>query len=180
MRDEEGWSWSEIRSLDEGGRATVPSPRPVNLLDKSALGAEGSQLRLDSTLLLPSNRLLLLLLSISGVWRETSSSRPLLECCCPGSFKAPADASFTIFPTPSKKPVMVRTTSSLTRRPSRYSPPTLLQISPVGISPGISSSISASICCSRARFVPVLSNAFNFSEARTIVSALRNRSGTDD
>lgn len=71
---------------------------------------------------------------------------------------------------------MFRTTSSLTRRFSRWSAPTSRQSSDKS-TPSLWSASSASICASRALFVPSLSMALSLSKACTKCWALWKTSG---
>ena len=71
---------------------------------------------------------------------------------------------------------MFRTTSSLTRRFSRWSAPTSLHSSGKS-TPSFESASSASICASKALFVPSLSIAFSLSNACTRCWALWKTSG---
>lgn len=117
----------ELRSMfiDDPGRDPVRpfSSKPSENLSLAA-SLPGSQLRL-SELRRPSRSRPLPFSWISGViLRVTSSSRLMVRRCC-----VPDVASRRILPTPSKKPVMFRTTSSLTRRFSRWSEPTSRQSS---------------------------------------------------
>ena len=119
----------ELRSTFKADPGRDPV-RPLSSIpvDNLAMSLEaslpGSQLRRNE-LRRPSRSRPLPFSCISGViLRATSSSRLIVRRCC-----VPVVASRRILPTPSRKPVMFRTTSSLTRRFSRWSEPTSRQSS---------------------------------------------------
>ena len=119
---------AELRSTfrDDPGLEPIRtlSSKPVDNLMSLAASLPGSQLRLNE-LRRPSRSRPLPFSCISGViLRVTSSSRLIVRRCC-----VPDVASRRILPTPSIKPVMFRTTSSLTRRFSRWFEPTSRQSS---------------------------------------------------
>jgi len=173
--------------------STPPSTRVVarrirSALSRSTLGR--SQLRLDSALLRPpiaSPLPLPLPLPVPVLVderasvpdrREKSSLAPR-RCCRVLLAFALAEDSRSTLPTPSKKPVMVRTNSSLTLKVSLKSPPTSLHNPTMSTSPpGLASETSDSISRSSARFVAVRSIPLICSEKRTTACALRKTSGT--
>ena len=158
-------------------------------LSRSTLGR--SQLRLDSALLRPPTTSpfpLPLPLPVPALVDEraslpdrskTSSLAPR-RCCRPlPALALVTEDSRNTLPTPSKKPVIVRTSSSLTLNVSRKSPPTSFHNPAMSTSlPGLASEISASISRSSARFVELRSIPLICSEKRTTACALRKTSGT--
>jgi hypothetical protein len=172
---------------------TPPSTRVVarrirSALSRSTLGR--SQLRLDSALLRPpiaSPLPLPLPLPVPALVderasvpdrRERSSLAPR-RCCRLLLALALAEDSRSTLPTPSKKPVMVRTNSSLTLKVSLKSPPTSLHNPTMSTSlPGLASETSDSTSRSSVRFVAVRSIPLICSEKRTTACALRKTSGT--
>ena len=140
-----------------------------------------SQLLLTSALLLPSTLLLPLPVPLPVV--EDPPPLPMLlimsssrleprRCCKAVLVPGAGAASRNTLPIPSKKPVIVRTSSSLTRKQSLKSIPTSFHRAAISIASD-SSATSESICRSRARLVFVRSIPFTCSENRTILCALR-------
>jgi hypothetical protein len=173
--------------------STPPSTRVVarrirSALSRSTLGR--SQLRLDSALLRPpiaSPLPLPLPLPVPLVderasvpdRRERSSLAPRRCCRLLLALALVAEDSRSTLPTPSMKPVMVRTNSSLTLKVSLKSPPTSLHNPTISTSlPGLASETSDSISRSSERFVAVRSIPLICSEKRTTACALRKTSGT--
>jgi hypothetical protein len=166
----------------------VVARRIRSALSRSTLGR--SQLRLDSALLRPpiaSPLPLPLPLPVPALVderasvpdrREKSSLAPR-RCCRVLLALALAEDSRSTLPTPSKKPVMVRTNSSLTLKVSLKSPPTSLHSPTMSTSPPwLASETSDSMRRSSARFVAVRSIPLICSEKRTTACALRKTSGT--
>src|SRR5712672_826684 len=157
-------------------------------LSRSTLGR--SQLRLDSVLRppTPSPLPLPLPLPVPALVDERPSAADLLErsslaprrwCRLPPAPVPVADDSRRTLPIPSKNPVIVRTSSSLTLNISLKSPPMSFHSPTMSTSlPGLASETSDSISRSRARFVEPRSIPLTCSEKRTTACALRKTSGT--
>jgi hypothetical protein len=167
--------------------------RIKSVLSRSTLAL--SQLRLDSVLLrppMPSPLPLPLPLPVPVPalveerpsvpdLRDRSSLAPR-RCCklAPEPTPAPeAEDSRSTLPTPSKNPVIVRTSSSLTLNISLKSPPTSFHNPTRSTSLfGLASETSESMSRSSARFVAERSIPLTCSENRTTACALRKTSGT--
>ena len=109
---------AELRRRAEAGRTWLLS-RLDSLANEASRMSRGSQLRRVSRLFRPSElHPPLAVTPLSGARRlEALSSRLTVRRCCWESL--PAVASRSTFPTPRRKPVILRTTSSLILRLSR-------------------------------------------------------------
>jgi hypothetical protein len=175
-----------LSKIDDGGRwldstfasTRVDARRSRSALSRSTLGR--SQLRLESALLrppIPSPLPLPRPLPVPALVDERASVPDLRErsslaprrCC--RVLPAPtliAEDSRSTLPTPSKNPVMVRTSSSLTLNMSLKSPPTSFHNPIMSTSLfGLASETSVSTSRSSARFVPARSIPLICSEKRT-------------